>query len=249
MCSFLHEDETIDDLQRGGMRIIQKKNGFRFTMDSVLLADFASISEKAVVADLGSGTGIITLLLHGRNRGSRYHCIEIQQEMTEMCARTVEMNGLSELIQVHNCDVSEAFRYVPDCSVDAVVMNPPYSASGTVIENSKAGQRVSRIHDQDGLLPWFKAAYRMLSGKGKVFCVFPAAQLPDIFQVMRQAHIEPKRLRLVYTRAEKDARLALIEGIKDGGAEMKIMFPLTVFTKDGTVSDEINRIYNEEAQQ
>ena len=121
-----HAGETLEDLQLGGLRILQKRQGFRYGMDSVLLADFVRMDEKARYADFGAGTGILPLLLTGRGKGASCDALELQPEMAEMAGRSMAMNGLSDRIRVHCADVREAETLLGRCSVDAVVCNPPY---------------------------------------------------------------------------------------------------------------------------
>ena len=126
----IEEDETIEDLQLKGLRLIQKKNAFRFGMDSVLLAHFANIRETDTVADFGTGNGVLLFLLRGRNKGKQSYAFEIQEEAARMAERNVRLNGLDQSMKVIHADARDAMEYIQPCSVDAVICNPPYGLPG-----------------------------------------------------------------------------------------------------------------------
>ena len=140
---WVKEDETLEDLQLKELKVIQKKDGFRFGMDSVLLAHFARIGERDHVADFGTGSGVIPLLLIGRNKGRTFECFEIQEEIAEMAERTMRMNGLSDRVHILHEDAAKAFEHLEGCSMDAVICNPPYGIPGTAL-SSPYNSRCSR---------------------------------------------------------------------------------------------------------
>lgn len=242
----LHEDERIDDLQLAGMRIIQKERGFRFGMDSVLLADFARIDPRASVADFGTGTGILPLLLHGRNKGSSFDAFEIQPEMADMAARTMDMNGMAEIIRVHRLPVQQAESVIPAGTLDAIVCNPPYGVPGTTLLNPSDTLRTARHQDEKGLMDWYRMAHRLLRGKGRFFMVYPAPRMLEAMTAMDKAHLTPKRFRLIYPRADKAANLVLIEAMKDAKPMLHPEPPLIVYEQDGGMTAELKRIYHME---
>ncbi len=166
--------ERMDDLQFAGLRILQKTTGFRFGMDAVLLSDFARACPGDVVADFGTGTGILPLLLWGRHKGSRFEAFEIQADMADMAARSVALNGLSECITVHHASVEQAPTLLPPCSVDVIVCNPPYGTPGATLRNPDEARDLARHQDERGLKPWFTAAYRLLRGRGRMALIYPA---------------------------------------------------------------------------
>ena len=132
---WFEEEETLEDLHLGGLRLIQKKEGFRFGMDSVLLADFAQARTDDLVVDFGTGTGILPLLMIGRGKGGHYIGLEIQKEMAEMACRTMKLNHLDHMVEIRCMDISEAPGFLPACSVDVIVCNPPYGMPGRVMTN------------------------------------------------------------------------------------------------------------------
>lgn len=238
--------ERLDDLQLAGMRILQKESGFRFGMDAVLLADFARVEERDVVADFGTGTGILPLLLRGRGKGRAIHAFEIQQDMADMAARTMALNGLTGVVTVHAMPVEDASTVLDSCSVDAIICNPPYGQPGTTLLNPSDTLRLARHQTAEGLEQWLKTAYRLLKGKGRLAMVYPAPRMLALMQAMDKAHITPKRFRLIYPAACKPANLVLIEGVKDAKPMLHPEPPLIVYEPDGSMTPELKRIYHME---
>lgn len=236
--------ERLDDLQFAGLRILQKDGGFRFGMDAVLLADFASIDPKARVADFGTGTGILTLLLCGRGKGMRFEAIELQSDMADMAARTVRLNRLEEKITVHNLSVESADSVIQRGSLDAIICNPPYGIPGTTLLNPSDALRLARHQGENGLREWFSMAYRLLRGRGKFAMVYPAPRMLEAMDALQAARLAPKRFRLVYPRADKAANLVLIEAMKDAKPMLHPQPPLIVYNADGTMTDELKKIYH-----
>ena len=248
MAELLLEDETIEDLQLKGLRLIQKKNAFRYGMDTVLLADFAKIREKDVVADLGTGNGILPLLLYGRGRGSRYYALEIQEEAAELARRNAELNGLEERITVICADALEANRYIEPCSVDAAVCNPPYGLPDASLSSPKKTKATARNQQGDTLDHLFRGAFGILKGRGKLFLVYPAPQMLSVMEKLQAHHLESKRFRMVYPCADKPANLVLIEAVKDARPMLHPMPPLVVYREDGTLTDELKSVYHIQEQ-
>lgn len=238
------EGERVDDLQFAGLRIIQKEKGFRFGMDAVLLADFARIDAKARVGDFGTGTGILPLLLHGRGKGCHYDAFEIQPDMAEMAQRSVRLNGLEEQFSVHNLPVERAKEAVKMVSLDAIVCNPPYGIPGATLLNPSDTLRLARHQSEEGLLSWYKMAYQLLKGKGKFSMIYPAPRMLEAMELLNQAHMTPKRFRLIYPRADKPANLVLIEAVKDAKPMLQPEPPLIVYEQDGAMTPELKRIYH-----
>jgi len=244
----IYEDETVEDLHLKGLRVIQKKKGFRFGMDAVLLADFANIHPQATVADFGSGTCILPLLLMGRSRGMTFHAFEIQPKMAEMAARTVQLNRLEDRIQVYCEDAGKAEQILHPCSMDAVICNPPYGRPGTTITNPDASKAVSRHQQEEGLDSMLVSAFRVLKGKGRLFLIYPASQMLFLFQALQKAHMEPKRFRLVYPCLSSPANLVLVEAVKDARPMLHPMPPLILYQSNGDLTSELKSVYHIQEQ-
>lgn len=241
----MHPGERLDDLQLAGMRILQKEDGFRFGMDAVLLADFARVEPRDLAADFGTGTGILPLLLLGRGKGHHFDAFEIQPDMADMAARTAKLNSVEDRVTVHALPVEEAVSVVAPGSLDAIVCNPPYGTPGTTLLNPSDTLRLARHQTEDGLRAWLKMAHRLLRGKGRLNVVYPAVRMLELMTAMQDAHLEPKRFRLIYPAAHKPANLVLIEAMKDARPMLHPEPPLIVYEADGGMTPELKRIYHQ----
>lgn len=243
--TLIREDERLDDLQLGGLRILQKVKGFRYGMDAVLLSDFIRVQPREHVVDFGTGTGILPLLLYGRGKGSRYDAFELQAEMADMAARTMRLNGLEDRVTVHHASVTEAEARLGAGTVDAIICNPPYGTPDATLKNPSETLRLARHQDQDGLIAWFRAAHRILRGKGRMAVIYPAPRMLELMTTMEAAHLTPKRFRLVYPGPEKAANLVLVEAMKDAKPMLHPEPPLIIYQQDGTPTQELQRIYHQ----
>lgn len=234
----------MDDLQLAGLRIIQKKGGFRFGMDAVLLADFARVEARDRVADFGTGTGILPLLLAGRGLGAHFDSFEIQADMADMAKRSVALNDLTERITVHHLPVEDAASVCLPGTMDVIVCNPPYGVPGTTLLNPKQTLSVARHQTEAGLTAWLRMAYRLLRGKGRFHMIYPAPRMLEAMTALSGAHLEPKRFRLIYPCSGKPANLVMIEGVKDAKPMLHPEPPLIVYEQDGSMTSELKRIYH-----
>jgi len=213
-------------------------------MDSVLLADFARIRPADTVADFGCGTGILPLLLLGRGKGKKYIGLEIQEEVAEMARRTMRINRLEESVQIFSADVASVPMIFTPQSVDAVVCNPPYGMPGRVMRNHTEAKSTARHQAQDTLSRFFASAFYLLKGKGKLFLVYPAAQMFSLMTELRAHHLEPKHFRLVYPSVTQAANLALVEAVKDARPRLHPMAPLIVYDENRNLTKELQSIYH-----
>lgn len=244
MSVYVYENETLEDLQLDGLKLIQKKNAFRFGMDSVLLAHFADIMENATVADFGTGNGILVLLLKGRNKGKRYYAFDIQDEAVELAERNIRLNGMEEYVRVIHTDVINAKEYTGICTCDAVICNPPYCHSSASLASPYGNIAKARTQDTETLDHFFKGAYMILKGKGKIFLVYPAQHMLFLMKKLQEHHLEPKKFRLVYPAADKPANLVLIEAVKDAKPTLHPLPPLVIYEKDRSLTNELKSIYH-----
>ena len=242
----VHPHERVDDLQFCDLKIIQDPNAFCFGMDAVLLADFAQIRPRENVADLGTGTGIITLLLAGRDKTASFDAIEIQPDMADMAARSVKLNGLEGRINVHCMDMADAADVLGMCKRSLVVCNPPYGRQGETLLNPSKEKRIARHEETCTIETVCKAAARLLKNGGRFCIVFPAQRMLELMDALRSVRLEPKRFRLVYPKASKAPNLVLIEAIKDARPMLHPMPPLIVYDEQGKPTGELRRIYHQE---
>ncbi len=242
----LKPEETLEDLHLKGLYIIQKKQGFRFGVDAVLLSDFAQVKRKETVMDFCTGTGIIPLLLYGKKEPLSITGIEIQEEFMEMAKRSVTFNGLDQKISIIKEDLRnlDQLRILP--KVEVVTVNPPYKKEKSGILNEQDSLTIARHEVALNLEDVMKAASLCLKDHGRFYMIHRPERLVDIMVLMRTYHIEPKVLRMVYPNAKKSPTMVLIEGRKGGNAFLKVMEPLMIYDLNGTYSDEIRRIYGDE---
>ena len=240
---FLLPDERIDDLQRMGLRIIQSPAAFRFGMDAVLLADFARAGKNDRVCDLGTGTGILPLLLYGREPTITCEAIEIQPDAAARARRTMALNDLSGRITVREGDLRQIRALLPHAGFDLVVCNPPYSRASASLPSPKPPLRAARQEGECTLADVAAAANWLLRYHGRLCLMLPSHRLADAFDTLRAHRLEPKRLRLIHSRAERPARLALIEALLDAHPALTVDPPLITHDADGNESEEVKRIY------
>lgn len=244
--SLIKDDETLDDLQLKGIHIIQKKEGFRFGVDAVLLANFAKIKKGQRVIDLCTGTGIVPFIIAGKTEAKNVTGIEIQQEFVEMAMRTSKYNNLEERVNFINEDLTNITFLKTIEKAEVVTVNPPYKLQNTGIINVNDKNAVARHEICCTLEDVIIAARILLKDNGRFFMVHRPERIVDILTLMRKHKIEPKRIRFVHPKPNKAPNIVLIEGQRDGGAFLKFEDPLHVHTEDGGYSEEIKRIYSED---
>ena len=245
MNDFLKENERIDDLEFKNLKIIQNKNGFCFGIDSVLLVNFAKeIKKQSKILDLGTGTGIIPILLSGKVELKKAIGVEIQKDVASMAKRSVSLNNLDDKIEIINENVINIGKLYPKQYFDVVITNPPYKKMGTGIINESEAKIISRHEITANLEDFIKTARDMLKDKGEFFMVHRPERLVDIISLMRKLNIEPKKLRFVCPNKNKEPNMVLIKGIKNAKEFLKIEKNLYVYNEDGIYTDEILKIYN-----
>ena len=243
----LKEDERIDDLEFKGLKIIQNKNGFCFGIDSVLLSDFAKdmkVNEKSKVIDLGTGTGIINILLSGKTAASNFVGIEIQEDVSDMAKRSVKLNKLEDKIEVINRDILDLKEIFKNEKFDVVITNPPYKKFNTGLVNKKSKKTISRHETTATLQDFIYTASFLLKDYGEFYMINKPERLVDIFSCMRNEKIEPKKIRFIYPNEKKKTNLVLIKGIKLGKPFLEFEDNLYIYKNDGSYTDEILKIYN-----
>lgn len=243
----IREGERLDDLQRGGLRILQRPEGFRFGTDAVLLADFAGVKRGEHVADMGTGTGVLPLLLSARAEGTTFDAFEIQADVADMAARSVRINGLEQRIRVHHADCREAAKAIGHECCQLVVTNPPYTRGGAGLVSPETTRAISRSDSDCTLEEWIAACGRILKNGGRLCCVFPAPRFLELCDAMRAARIEPKRVRFVVARENTVPKLVLTEGLKGGRPGLHVQPMLITHDEQGNFTREMRRIYGEEA--
>ena len=244
----INDDERLDDLEINGYRIIQKKSGFCFGSDSVLLSGFASqkgigIKKNSSVLDLGTGTGVIGILLCAKTSLKDIYGIEIQKNMAEMAGRSVKLNNLQDKMKILNYDIKEIPNVLEKNSFDAVVTNPPYKSRESGVGNVDVIQDVSRHETSASLEDFISVSGMMLNSQGSFYMVNRVERMAEIFEIMRRNKIEPKVLRFIYSNENSEGKLFLIKGVKNGRRFLKVLSPLIMYKEDGSYTDEVLKIY------
>lgn len=239
-------NERIDDLQRKlpdgtELKIIQNKNGFCFGIDAVLLSDFAEIKSGDVVMDLGTGTGIMPLLIAAKTNASHIDAIEIQNDVADMAKRSVSLNKLEDKISVFQANL---VGYRTEKQYDVVVCNPPYKRAESGLVNPEDKLKISRHEICCTLHDVVETASRILKPLGKFALIHRPERLADIIYEMRMQKLEPKRIRYICSSIEKPPTMVMIESRKCANPYIKTEPPLVVYNKDGSYTDEILKIYN-----
>ena len=239
----LKEGERIDDLELKGLKIIQNPEWFCFGIDAVLLSSFSKVKKRERVVDLGTGTGIIPLLLHGKYEPKEIIGVEIQEEVAEMAERSIRLNGLEDRIRIHRGDIKDCFKDIGVNSFDVVVTNPPYKKGSTGIINPHDKKAVSRHEILINLDEIIFTASRLLKGGGRLYMIHRPERLKDIILGLDKNKFSPKRMRFIHPKINKRPSMVMIEAVKAGGDFLLVEEPLYVYNEDGRYTDEINRIY------
>ncbi|MGI6072567.1 MAG: tRNA1(Val) (adenine(37)-N6)-methyltransferase [Lachnospiraceae bacterium] len=239
----LLDGERIDDLERNGYRIIQNKNGFCFGMDVVLLSGFVSAVPADRIIDLGTGTGIIPILLHAKTGSMDITGLEIQEESCDMARRSVLLNDLGKVIKIVHGDICKADEMFGRGTFDVVTSNPPYMKSGGGLTNQNPAKAIAR-HE---VLCTFKDIARqtaaLLKKGGRFYLVHRPERLAEILDTLKDFSLEPKRLRMVHSFADSDATMFLLEAILGGNSGMKVEKPLIIYKEKNVYTDEICDFY------
>lgn len=239
----LKSGERIVDLERNGYQIIQDRERFCFGMDAVLLTGFVKVKRGEKVLDLGTGTGIIPILLEAKTEGNHFVGLEIQEESAEMARRSVTLNGLDEKINIVDGDIKEASKIFGGATFDVVTTNPPYMTEHHGLQNPEAPKAIARHELKCTLEDVVRESAKVLRPGGRFYMVHRPRRLNEIINLMTQYKIEPKRIRMVHPFADREANMILVEGLRGGRSMMKVDPPLIVYKEQGVYTDEIYNIY------
>jgi tRNA1(Val) A37 N6-methylase TrmN6 len=234
-------NERIDTISPYGLKIIQSREVFSFSMDAVLLAGFANVPKFGKIIDLCTGTGVIPLLLSTRAKG-KIIGVEIQERLWDMANRSVRLNGMEDQIELVLGDLKEMPARYGDGMFDYLTCNPPYMPAGGD-QNLNPHIAIARHEILCTLEDVVRVSSRLVRSGGKVAYVHRPSRLVDLLSLMREYRIEPMRLRLIHPRKDQEANMLLVEGIRDGGKELKLLPPLIVYGEDGEYTNEVKAIY------
>ena len=239
----LREGESLVDLQRNGLVIIQDRRRFCFGIDAVLLSGFAEVRKGETVLDLGTGTGILPLLLSAKTEAEKLIGLEIQPESAEMARRSVALNGLSERIDIVTGDLKEALSLFGRGTADVVISNPPYMTGGHGLVNPSDAKAIARHEIACSFSDVAQAAAAVLRPGGRFYLVHRPFRIPELMTVLSGFGLEPKRMRLVYPTVEQEPELVLLGCVKGGKPRLKTEKPLILHDENGNYTEEVREKY------
>ncbi len=246
----LKEKERIDDLEYKGLKIIQNEEGFCFGMDSVLLAHFASeIKQGSNVIDLGTGTGIIGILLCAKIPKLQMVGVEIQEEVYDMATRSIELNHLEDQFTLLHANIKDLEGKLEQGSFDAIVTNPPYKKNHTGVQNENEKKRMARHEITASLEDFIRVCAKLLKEKKDLYMVHRPDRLVDILELLRKYRLEPKKLQFVHPKLGKEPNLVLIKATKYANPFLTIEKPLYVYKENGQYTEEILKLYGKNKQE
>ena len=239
----LKEGERIDELHRNGYRIIQNEKLFCFGMDAVLLSGFANVKEDECALDLGTGTGIIPILLAAKTKGKHFTGLEISETSADMARRSAELNDLSQRLDIVRGDIKEAGEMFAPASFDVVTSNPPYMIGQHGLVNPDIEKAAARHEILCTFEDVVRAAAKLLRPGGRFYLVHRPFRLAELITVLSAYHLEPKRMRLVYPYVDREPNMVLIEAVRGGRPRMTVEKPLIDYERPGVYTNEITDIY------
>lgn len=241
----LMKDERLDDLEYKNIKIIQNKNYFCFGIDSILLTDFAKeIKDNSMCIDLGTGNGILPILLSAKTKLKKIYGIEVQKNLSDLANRNVVLNNMEQKVEIINENIKNLGNIFDKKSFDCVVTNPPYKKDGTGIKNENIEKLIARHEIEGTLNDFLGTSYNLLKDNGTLYMVHRAERLVDILYGLRQNKLEPKRIKFVFANINDVPKLVLIKAVKNAKSFLKIDKPLYIYNENGNYTDEILKIYN-----
>ena len=246
MTTNMKPGERLDDLQIKGYEIIQSPGRVCFCMDAVLLSSFAKVKKSEQALDLGTGTGILPILLEAKNEGSRYVGLEIQEESADMARRSVFHNELNHKIEIVTGDIKEASGIFGAASFHVITTNPPYMIGEHGLKNENEALYIARHEALCTLDDILRESARLLKPKGRFYMVHRPFRLAEILGKMSAYGIEPKRMRLVHPYVDKEPNMVLVEGMRGAKPRMTVEKPLIVYEKNGEYTKELLQMYGME---
>lgn len=241
----MRSDETLDELRKYGLKVIQPRHGYRFSLDPLLLCDFAAIKPGEIAVDLGAGCGVIPLILARTAEGSSLVGVEGQAEMAELAGRNVALNGLSERVEIRHADILAVKKLFPPSSFDLVVANPPYRKRGSGRISPKPGRDLAR-HESTATLPDFLAAAKnLVKLSGRICFIYHPSRLVEFLREAETLKLSPVRLRLVHGNSTAEGRMFLVELVKGRKSDLAVLPPLFVYDENGDYTQEMTMILGE----
>ena len=238
-------DETADEILDADIVVLQKKRGYRFSIDALLLTHFVRIRKGAWIVEFGTGSAVIAMVIAKRYPTAVVHALEIQPQIADMARRSVEANGLLDRVTIHNEDARAVTKLFTERRFDAAVFNPPYRKRNSGRINPAREKAVARHEIAGSLSLFLDAAGSIVTRGASVYTIYPARRCVDLITAMRAQKIEPKRMRMVHSHIGSRAEFVMVEGIKGAGEEMSVMPPLFLYRETNVYSEEMSAIFRE----
>jgi len=240
----LLSDETLDTMFQGKLQVIQKKRGYRFSLDAVILARWARVSPGARVLDLGTGCGIIALTVAAATEAKEIVSVELQEELADIALRNVRLNGFSEVITIRKEDIKNLPSFYPSGAFDCIITNPPFRELETGRLNPNEQKTLARHEIALSLKQLLEVAFTLLKARGSLFLIYPARRLVDLLYEMRRCKLEPKTVQCVHSRNNEPASMVLVEGVREGGVELHVKEPLVIYDDESNYTEAVQHIYS-----
>lgn len=241
----LNENERIDDLEYKNLKIVQDKDGFCFGIDSVLLSDFAKeIRSKSIVLDLGTGNGVLGILLCGKTNLSKIYGVEIQEDIANIAQKSINLNKLNNRFEIINDNIKNLNSYFKNDSIDAIISNPPYKKDNSGLKNESQKKLIARHEITANLEDFISVSSKLLKSNCSLYMVHRPERLADLFYLLKKYKLEPKKLRFVQSFTNSKPKFFLIKATKNANSFLNIEQPLIIYNSDGSYTDEILKIYN-----
>ena len=240
----LNKNERIDDLELKGLKIIQNTEGFCYGIDSVLLSDFAKeISNNSKVLDLGTGTGILSILLCGKTNLSKIYGVEVQEDVAEMAKKSIILNDLTDKFEIINDNIKNLSKYFNNSYFDAIISNPPYKKNNSGLKNENKNKLISRHEIMANLEDFISISSKLLKNNCSLYMVHRPERLSDLIFLLKKYKVEPKKIKFVQSYFNSKPKLVLIKATKNAKSFLNMEKPLIIYNKDGTYTEEILEIY------
>jgi tRNA1Val (adenine37-N6)-methyltransferase len=237
------QEETLDTLFEGRLKILQKKQGYRFSIDALLLAHFADPAPGDRIVDLGTGCGIVPLILFFRKKAKTVAGVEIQPSLTDLARRNAALNRCSSKFQILGDDLRNLEKRFGRESFDRVLANPPYRKVGSGRINPHSEKAIARHEVQATLEDVLRSAHSLLKDKGRLDMIYPASRAADLMRGLNKHHLEPKRLQFVHSHEKDEARLVLVEALKEGHAQVIILPPFFLYDAGGNYTPAARELF------
>ncbi|HPD57878.1 MAG TPA: tRNA1(Val) (adenine(37)-N6)-methyltransferase [Smithellaceae bacterium] len=237
--------ETLDDILNGQLKICQRRNGYRFSLDALLLAHFVSLRKNTHAVELGCGSGVIMLIMASRFPHVHFTGLEIQDELWELAQKNICINSLNERVAAIRGDAKDIKKYLPKSSFDCVFFNPPYRMLNSGRINPDSQKAIARHEIKGSVTDFIQAAKYLIKPNGKIFVIYPAKRLAHLIWTLKNNYMEPKRMRLVFSAADMPAEFVLVEAANQGREELKVEPPLYVFDQDKKYTPQMKIIFRE----